>query len=214
MSESTAGSSLKEVFTFIFKENRWGNDESVSGAGSALSSPSVRDSIEALDQIIRHFNIRFINDVPCGDFYWIPLILGRFPEVEYRGFDIVPDLIDLNAERYPARDFGVIDGTTEILPHADLIFCKDLLLHLYHKDICLLLRNFKRSNSRYLLISSNRDSENRELVVNEAGACRNVNLSAQPYNFPPPLWSTNYLSLWSLDAIEESFFDKLCANSH
>jgi hypothetical protein len=58
------GLSLVDYFAKIFKENRWGNDESVSGSGSSLGSPSVRDSVLFLDGVIRRFKIRSMLDVP------------------------------------------------------------------------------------------------------------------------------------------------------
>ncbi len=201
---------LAARFGMVFKENRWGNDESVSGSGSALASPSVRDSIRVLDMIVRHFRIKSICDVPCGDFYWIPLLLGRFPKLEYLGFDIVPDLIAWNKERFPDRTFATANVCIDVLPATDLIFCKDLLLHLKNKDVGLALRNFKRSGSRFLLITSNEGAANEELVSEELGAHRSVNLVAEPYNFPERVWNDGYLSLWSLDAISLSFFDQLC----
>jgi hypothetical protein len=201
---------LGAKFGMVFKENRWGNEESVSGSGSALASPSVRDSIRVLDMIVRQFGIKTICDVPCGDFYWMPLVLGRFPKLEYLGFDIVPELITWNKERYPDRNFATADVCVDVLPAADLIFCKDLLLHLKNKYIGLALRNFKRSGSRFLLISSIEGAANEELVSEELGAYRHVDLVAEPYNFPERVWHDAYLSLWSLDAISLSFFDQLC----
>jgi hypothetical protein len=201
--------SLADYFAKIFKENRWGNDESVSGSGSSLGSPSVRDSVLFLDGVIRRFKIRSMLDVPCGDFYWMPLILGRFPRLEYTGFDIVPDLITWNLQRFPDRHFVISDATRDMLPQADLVFCKDLLLHLRNSDIISVLRNFKESGSRYLLTSSNSGSVNKELIVDEFGTYRDVNLAADPYNLPPPIWATNYLSLWSLDAIGPDLLDRM-----
>jgi hypothetical protein len=107
---------MASKFNAVFKENCWGNDESVSGAGSALASPSVRDSVKVLDMVIRQYSIKSIADVPCGDFYWIPIILGRFPKIDYFGFDIVPDLIKWNRERYPDRQFHVADVCSDVLP--------------------------------------------------------------------------------------------------
>lgn len=202
---------LFENFRQVFKENRWGNDESVSGAGSALSSPSVRASVQALDELIRRFGIRSINDVPCGDFYWFPLILGRFPDIEYHGFDIVPDLIDWNRDRYPDRSFDTLDVTSELLPQADMIFCKDLFLHLHDKDIASALANFKLSGSRFLLVSNASGVKNQELVIDELGQCRHVDLVSTPFDLPKPVWSTDYLSLWKLDAIDEAVFYHLRA---
>jgi hypothetical protein len=197
-------SELRDVFTSIFKRNGWGNDESVSGAGSALASPSVLDSVKSLDFIIREWKIKTLNDAPCGDFYWMPLILGRFPRIEYRGFDIVSEMIEWNKQRYPDYDFQTTDVTINILPQADLIFCKDLILHLRDKDVAATLRNFKRSRSRFLLITNMTGCKNSELNSSLPGDFRHIDLLAEPYNFPTPIWSSNYLALWSLDAIDEA----------
>lgn len=205
----SSSAKMQDIFTLVFKENRWGNEESVSGSGSALSSPSVLESVVSLDEIIRKFKIRSLIDVPCGDFHWIPIILGRFPKLEYYGFDIVPDLIEWNLQRYPDHSFSVLDITKDIPPQADLIFCKDLFLHLYAKDIVAALRNFKLSKSRFMLVTSVAGAQNHELIIDEPGACRHVDLVTAPYNFPKPIWSTNYLALWSLDALDTSIFDEL-----
>jgi hypothetical protein len=77
--------------------------------------------------------------------------------------------------------------------------------------VALALRNFKRSGSRFLLTTSNAGDANTELVSEELGAHRSVNLLAHPYNFSEPVWHNIYLSLWSLDAIPMAFFDQLCA---
>jgi hypothetical protein len=202
---------LKENFTIVFRENRWGNAESLSGAGSTLSSESVLHSVQALDDLIRRFNIRSISDVPCGDFYWIPLLLGRFPKLEYTGFDIVTDLIELNRQKFPDRNFQCLDITESTLPQSDLIFCKDLFLHLPHSSCMHALRNFKVSGSRFMLITSVAGADNQELIIGEPGAFRHVDFRIAPFSLPTPIWSSNYLSLWSLDALPMSLFDELCA---
>jgi hypothetical protein len=202
---------LAEKFALVFRENRWGNAESVSGAGSALSSPSVLECVQVLDELIRRLKIRSINDVPCGDFYWIPLILGRFPSIEYKGFDIVSELIEWNRHRFPDYNFQALDATEGVMPQADMIFCKDLFLHLPHYAIAQALRNFKLSGSRFMLVTSVAAATNEELVLPEPGAFRHVNLSGPPFSLPAPMWATNYLSLWSLDALPMRVFDDLCA---
>ena len=57
---SSAGDALKANFTLVFKENRWGNAESVSGGGSALSSPSVLPTLPT----------RTVFDPLCGWRHW------------------------------------------------------------------------------------------------------------------------------------------------
>lgn len=199
--------SLEEYFSRIFKQNSWGNDESVSGEGSSLLSPSVHASIKALDELIRRLGIRSISDAPCGDFNWIPLITGRFPYIKYRGFDIVPDLIDLNRQKYPDYEFQCLDVTKSVLPQSDIIFCRDLFLHLSNSDIAQALRFFKTSGSRFLLVTNVPVVKNQDLIVKEFGSFRHVDLTKLPFALPEPSWHTDYLSLWSLDKLGLEMFD-------
>ena len=167
--------------------------------------------MQTLDDLIRRLKLRSINDIPCGDFYWIPLILGRFPKLEYHGFDIVADLIEWNRQRFPDYEFQVLDITEHATPQADLILCKDLLLHIPHYAVVQALRNFKLSGSRYLLVTSVSGADNSDLITDEPGAFRHIDLCAAPFSLPSPTWSSPYLSLWSLDTLPLALFDDLCA---
>jgi hypothetical protein len=52
------------------------------------------------------------------------------------------------------------------------------------------LRNFKASGSRYLMITNQPDIERNEEIL-FTGAYRPVNLYLAPFNFPRPLWSVD-----------------------
>ena len=56
----------KEVFSFYFKRNLFGDPHSKSGTGSArAATESIRS---ALPPLLVNLNIQVILDVPCGDF--------------------------------------------------------------------------------------------------------------------------------------------------
>lgn len=125
-------------------------------------------------------------------------VLLEHPEVSYVGYDIVEPLIARNARTHPGRSFVVLDIVTEIPPRADLILCKDLVNHLYEKDVRSALRNMVASGSTWLLITSNTGYENLELEMLAPGASRELDLAAPPYDLPPPVYGDHYLSLWHL----------------
>jgi trans-aconitate methyltransferase len=143
-----------------------------------------------------------INDIPCGDFNWIEAFLQSVPDVRYRGFDIVPRLIEQNKTLYPYYEFDTLDITSASPPRADLIFSKDLFNHLLYEDITKALVNMKQSESSYLLASNNFHCANEELAQNCGNCSRYLDLCAEPFKLPSPIWQTDYVGLWKLSDVE------------
>ena len=61
--------SNKDIFTHIYKNNKWGDKYSFSGSGSNLNQTKI--ILENLPRIINKYEIKSILDLPCGDFYWM-----------------------------------------------------------------------------------------------------------------------------------------------
>ena len=197
-SKSPASSmKLTQRFTEVYEKNAWGDPESVSGWGSRKDSPSVHASLEALAYVVETYKVRSMVDIPCGDFNWMPGFLANHP-VDYRGFDIVPALVEKNRTDNPGHSFEVLDVTSQVPPAADLIFCKDLFNHLSLPDVAQALANMKASGSRYLLASNNFGHQNAELSGEHGGETRHLDITAPPFNWTQTLWATNYLGLWDL----------------
>ena len=147
-----------------------------------------------------------INDIPCGDFHWMPGVLARLGPVRYRGFDIVPALVASNKAQFPDREFHALDVTSEPPPPADLIFCKDLFNHLGDRDVKRAIDNMRRSGSTFLLASNNSGYPNGPLP-NVLPGSRLLDLCAAPFSFNPPLWTLDgYMCLWRLADMGECGF--------
>ncbi len=172
------------VFTEIYKLNRWGNRESLSGVGSTLDATEVVRS--ELPRLIRALNIKSMIDIPCGDFNWMKLV--DLP-VAYLGADIVPDLIARNNATYSdgARSFRTLNLVSDPLPRTDLVVCRDCLIHLSFADIKTALANIKQSGSTYLLTSTYVELDHNDDIV--TGEFRTINLQRPPFSFPDPLMS-------------------------
>lgn len=178
-----ARSSPGEIFDWIYRTNKWGDDESVSGTGSNLEqTQAVRDQLPGL---LRTLQVRTLLDAPCGDFHWMKEV--DLPVDAYIGGDIVQELIDSNNARYPApgRRFIQLDLAADPLPLADAILCRDCLVHLDFPTIARVIDNLRASECRYLLTTSHRgQAQNVDKVT---GKHRLLNLEIEPFNWPAPL---------------------------
>ena len=171
-------------FQRIFEENAWGNSESVSGEGSNLTRTAVVRA--ALPGLLARHGVRSLLDAPCGDFYWMKEV--ELGEIDYIGVDIVPEIIARDVELYagPRRRFLLGDLVDGLLPKADLILCRDCLVHLPYHETWKAIENMRRSGATWLLTTTftGPTRENRDIAI---GDWRAINLERPPYNFPRPV---------------------------
>ncbi|MER9216833.1 class I SAM-dependent methyltransferase [Mesorhizobium sp. M0663] len=177
-----ASESVEEVFSDIFRNNRWaGSAGSVpSGPGSSLEATMIIR--EKLSILIEELNLKSMVDAPCGDGTWI-FDVSKNLEV-YNGFDIVPEIIAINREKGfpPSHTFDVADITRDLLPAADAILCRDCLVHLPFEMALKALRRFCESGCNYLMLTTFHETTlNREAPV---GGWRPLNLLLSPFNLP------------------------------
>jgi hypothetical protein len=164
-----------------FNTQMWkgGGVETVSGAGSTLRyTERLRPE---LSKLVATLGIKRLLDAPCGDFNWLQYV--DLDDIEYTGLDIIDDVISMNQQRYAAsnRIFLSADITKDPLPPADLILCRDLLLHLPYQNIADLFENIISSEFSFILITSYVNNSNRDLDI--PGKARALNLSKEPLNF-------------------------------
>ena len=179
--------SARYKFTDIYKRNIWNSRESRSGVGSTFEQTAII-RIE-IPRLVRELNVKSFLDAPCGDFNWMKEV--SLDIERYIGVDIVEDLIKANKQRYgdARRHFVCLDLIRDELPHADIILCRDCLVHLKFDQALDALRNLKRTGAKYLLTTT--FSARR---VNEEGSdkdneffWRPLNLQLPPFNFPEPI---------------------------
>ena len=200
---------MTNVFKEIYLNNSWGNAESHSGHGSSASATRfIRDAFPA---ILQELGVKSIVDVPCGDFNWMRLL--DLP-LDYFGADIVQELIEKNQKNYSrsGRAFGLLDVTKEPLPKADLVFSRDLLVHLSETDIRSALKNIYDSGAKYL-VTTTFTSRDKNVDI-PTGLWRTLNLQRPPFSFPPPirlinerceegdgLWADKCLGVWEVNVL-------------
>jgi hypothetical protein len=196
-------------FDIIYKTNYWGG-ESRSGKGSDLiQTEQIRDTLPLL---LKSLDAKSMLDIPCGDYYWMQHV--DLP-LTYIGADIVQEIVKTNNKKHSDinHKFINLDVCTDKLPKVDLIFARDLLVHLSYNDIQQALHNMKKSGATWLLTTTftKRDS-NKDV---KTGDWRTLNLQLAPFNFPEPVriinegctefngdFNDKSLGLWNLKDIK------------
>jgi hypothetical protein len=180
--EAVAGRrySTEEAFRKIYTSNHWGARDR-SGAGASVEQAG--EVLAHLESVIDRFAIRTLLDVPCGDFTWMRHLRA---DVHYIGGDVLPELVQTNQERWggPARRFLTIDVLKDDLPPADLLLCRDCLVHFSFTDIAAALRNIARSSCTWLLTTTFPNCRTNDAIV--TGDWRPLNLELPPFNLPAP----------------------------
>lgn len=174
--------STEEIFTEILENNAWKGANSASGPGSDLDQ--TKTLIEELPLLLSKLGVSTMLDVPCGDFYWMKFL--DLKNTKYIGADIVRELICQN-KKYESRKISFVhaDLLRDELPRADLVLCRDCLVHFSFADIDRALRNIRRSSSEYLLTTTYPDiCQNSDIIT---GGWRALNLQLEPFNLPAPL---------------------------
>jgi glycosyltransferase involved in cell wall biosynthesis len=171
-------------FSKIFKENIFQSQESASGVGSELSQTKVIR--EKLPEIFKELSIKTLLDIPCGDFNWMRTLCKE--DMDYIGGDIVEDIVKKNNDSYANAHtrFLLLDILTDQLPAADMLLCRDCLVHLPYSDIFKFFSNIKRSKIKYLTLTTFPEKANQ----NFSETCqiwRPLNMQAPPFNLPKPI---------------------------
>lgn len=171
------------VFRDIYRRHHWSGSASASGAGAAPDQ--TRRLRTALPELLSRLGARTLLDLPCGDYSWMRGVDLRV--ARYIGADLLPDLIvPLAAAHGDARrEFRVLDLTRDPLPAADVLLCRDCLVHLSYTDIRRALNNVLRGRIGYLLLTTFPAAAANEDIV--TGDWRVLDLERAPFHLPPPL---------------------------
>ncbi len=172
----------RKVFSRIHDAMAWGPCESRSGPGSTRARAA--SFLPDLSTLIRRLQVITLLDAPCGDFNWAGPLADAVEH--YIGVDIVPALIATNRASHasPRRTFLCRDIVRQHLPAADLVICRDALVHLTTAEIFAALANLRRTGAKYLIATTFvGDRANEEIAT---GEWRPLNLQRPPFSLPAP----------------------------
>ena len=199
---------LRDRFNYIYANRTWPGsnnpDAPLSGWGSSLEATSSLR--EGLPRLLDKIGAHSIVDAGCGDFTWMNTISLH---QKYVGVDLVESVIEENRKRYPEHTFVCADITSDPLPTADVILCREVLFHLSFADISRFVQNVRSSGAQFLLATSDRST-----AVNadiSPGDFRPVNLERRPFSLVTPLEtiddshisSGRLLGLWRIADLEQ-----------
>ncbi len=192
-------SNEEEKFTIIYKSGFWAGYKfkNKSGSGSSLSATTnIRNELSVF---LREYDIKSIFDVPCGDFNWMSELELEY--VDYIGGDIVKELVSVNQNKYANNNkfkFLHFDLLRDELPHVDIIFIRDLFIHLSNEQVSLIMSKVLSSKIRYIITTTYPELKENKSVSN-GDRWRKINLEIMPFNLPKPML---YLDdSWSEDKV-------------
>ena len=174
-----SGLPMDRVFQVIHDTNLWGAPESVSGLGSEM--PATARLRAELPELLHNLDADVLLDIPCGDFTW--LSETALPVSRYIGADIVDTIVQCNRRRY-GREFLCLDLCSDELPRADIVLCRDCLVHLPLARIEEAIGNLRRSGSTWLLTTTFLECEMNEDIA--TGDWRMLNFELPPFRWGPP----------------------------
>lgn len=176
---------MRQKLKSVFENKDWseGGSGPKSGYGSSLAhTEQLRTALPGL--FSRHGVRRFV-DAPCGDWHWMSQV--NLTGIDYIGIEISEGLVALNRAEHarPGVSFKLGDVTSDPLPEADLLMCRDCLFHLKFWLRWEFFQNFLASGTPLLLTTFHHVERNRRLGEN--GGFTKFNPMLPPFDFAEPI---------------------------
>ena len=169
----------EQVFTTIYRKGFWGyNEEGVGFSGAGSTVANTNDYVVFLQNFIRENNIKTVVDAGCGDWTFSKNV--DWSGIKYLGVDVVESVVKENNEKYGSENirFEHFDIIRYELPAADLLICKDVLMHLPNLKILFFLKSTKRF--KHCLFTNNIGGENQNHDIQQ-GEFRPLDLRGPPF---------------------------------
>lgn len=169
------------------------------------SDSHIQNLIHELLELFKKHNIGSMFDAGCND---CKIGIGISPPIEYFGGDISAAMVADSWARRPNFNVKLHDVTTDPLPRVDVLFIKDVTIHLNNQDKKKIIHNWLASQIPWLMVTHDEFENNRDIDYNEGFPFAFVNWEKDPWNFPKPT-DTVYeigdagrcLALWHRDQI-------------
>lgn len=174
------------------------------GSSSIQGTEKIRSQ---LPDLFKKYKISSMFDAGCNDYEWANLIT----DVKYSGGDISQYVVKSANNKWPSANIIVHDMTEDEFPSVDLLFVRDVTIHLSDVDRKKLLINWLRSDIPWLLTTQISEASSNNSVEYQFNTfpASDVNWLLPPWNFPQYtdcVWEFNpggrCMALWHRDQIE------------
>ena len=149
---------MQAIFTSIYENKHWGDNEAEQYAGSSGTGSSVEANLLTYAPFLRAFiklnNIKSVVDCGCGDWRCGPVFYNNLP-ITYTGIDAYDKLIEAHKVVHSQHTWMCMDffGKKEEIPSADLLILKDVIQHWKTAEIYEFLDHITASKKfKYILI--------------------------------------------------------------
>jgi len=160
-----------------------------------------------LPDLFKKYNIQSIFDAGCNDCSWMSTLIEG---LDYYGGDISQPMITDLQYRHPELKVLHHDITTDQLPVVDLLFVKDVSIHLSYADKLKLFNNWMSSDIPWIMITHDEFGENSDFDYKDGFPFAQVNWRVEPWNFPSPTdviyeidTTGRCMALWNRDQLME-----------
>jgi len=179
------GYDKEKIFSKIYLNSFWKSKESRSGSGSDVDK--LQNYSKNLNIFFNQYKINSMLDVPCGDFLFMNKFL-KDKKINYKGGDIVKEIIENNKKKYGQYEFKKFDITKDLeKDYFDVLHVKDCLFHFSFNDIWKSLENIVKYNTKYTLITTHNSLLLKNLEI-KTGDFRYLDLEKKPLYFPKPIY--------------------------
>ena len=189
---------MEEVFTNIYKINKWGNNKNENYSGSSGRGSGIgynEKYIIFLKKFINDYNIESVIDLGCGDFQ-IGRMLYDDMNIIYNGYDVYKEVIDYNIKTHPEEKYTFkhfdFYSNKENIEEGDLCILKDVLCHWTTPQIYLFMDYLTQSKKfKYILIINDCEQHKHNTNI-ETGGFRKLSCNYLPLKKYRPVKLYNY----------------------
>jgi SAM-dependent methyltransferase len=134
-------SNRSTTFSNIYANNSWGAGEEEFFSGPGSRGQAAENYASLVANILKDLRIKRVLDIGCGDFFVGRSIIEKTNDIHYIGVDICEELINFNCKKYSSCnvEFHYADACEEILPDAEVVLIRQVLMHLSNNEIKMIL---------------------------------------------------------------------------
>ncbi len=170
---------LMKLMSIYFNPDQQAQDQSRGGS----SIIHVEKLIVKLLPLFSKHNIQTMFDAGCND---CRIGIGISPPITYFGGDISAAMVADSWIKRPDINVVLHDVTSDTLPDVDLLFIKDVTIHLDNSDKRKIIQNWLSSNIPWIMVTHDEFENNSDCDYNNGFPFAFVNWEKHPWNFPKP----------------------------